>query len=47
MPNVTARIDLFTQIKDQVANGVKMPPIYLTCGTEDHLIESSRAMASS
>ena len=38
-------IDLFTQIKNQVANGIKMPPIYLTCGTEDHLVGSSRAMA--
>jgi S-formylglutathione hydrolase FrmB len=36
--------DLFTRIKNQVANGIKMPPIYLTCGTEDHLIESNRAM---
>ncbi|MGO8705120.1 MAG: alpha/beta hydrolase [Candidatus Brocadiia bacterium] len=38
-------LDLFTRIKDQVANGVKMPPIYLACGTEDGLLGSSRAMA--
>ena len=38
-------VDLFTRIKNQAANGIKMPPIYLACGTEDQLIESSRAMA--
>jgi S-formylglutathione hydrolase FrmB len=38
-------LDLFTRIKDQVAKGIKMPPIYLTCGTEDDLLKSNRAMA--
>lgn len=38
-------VDLFTQIKSQVTNGIKLPPICLTCGTEDHLVESNRAMA--
>jgi len=38
-------LDLYTGIKDQVAKGAKMPPIYLTCGTEDQLLESNRAMA--
>jgi len=37
-------IDLFTRIKSQAANGPKFPPIYLTCGKQDGLVESNRAM---
>lgn len=36
--------DLQTQIKAAVAKGVKFPPIYLTCGTEDKLIGPNREM---
>jgi S-formylglutathione hydrolase FrmB len=37
-------LDLRTRIQKQLAAGTKLPPIYMTCGTEDHLIDSSRDM---
>ena len=42
--NRYADADLYAQFKKQVAAGVKFPPIYLTCGTEDHLIQGNRKM---
>jgi S-formylglutathione hydrolase FrmB len=39
-----AALDLYTQIKKQHATGIKFPPIYLTCGTEDHFLPDNQAM---
>jgi enterochelin esterase-like enzyme len=36
--------DIATQIQAVAAKGVKLPPVYLTCGTEDKLIKVNRDM---
>ena len=38
--------DFRTRIKQQVAAGVKFPPLLLLCGTEDKLLDHSRALAA-
>lgn len=34
--------DVFIQLKKQHESGVKIPPLYLACGTEDFLIQPNR-----
>jgi S-formylglutathione hydrolase FrmB len=36
--------DLRMGIRKQVADGVKLPPFFLACGSSDHLLEQSRSM---
>jgi S-formylglutathione hydrolase FrmB len=36
--------DTTTRVKAQAAAGILFPPLYLTCGTEDHLLGQNRAM---
>ena len=37
-------VDLYTRVKKQREGGLKLPPIYLHCGTEDFLLEANRKM---
>jgi S-formylglutathione hydrolase FrmB len=41
-----AALDLYGGIKRQKNNGVKFPPLYLHCGTEDFLLEANRTMSA-
>jgi S-formylglutathione hydrolase FrmB len=37
-------VDIKTHLKADLAKGEKMPPIYMTCGTEDHLLIQNQKM---
>jgi putative tributyrin esterase len=39
-----AAVDFYKRIEADVAQGVKLPPICLRCGTEDHLLGSNQRM---
>ena len=36
------RIAIYPGLEAALAKGIHLPPLYLTCGTEDHLIAESR-----
>jgi len=39
-----AALDPFIRIEKQLAAGIKFPPLLLTCGTEDFLLQNNRNM---